>query len=51
MSVAREFETDSPAFEYLNGFFLAGNLSRDGMTLKIDVYGVSFDSKLVARSD
>jgi len=35
-----EFETDSPAFSYLNNYFLAGQLSRDGLMLLADFYGV-----------
>ena len=47
----REFETDSPAFAYLNGYFLAGKLSRSGLTLSIDVYGVRLNYPLVTCAD
>jgi len=44
-----EFETDSPALAYLNAYFLAGNLTRSGSTLNVDVYGVRRKCRLVCH--
>ena len=39
-SALSEFETDSAPLAYLNGYFLAGKLARNGNTLSIEGYGV-----------
>jgi len=39
-STFSEFETDSGPLAYLNGYFLVGKLTRNGLTLNIETYGV-----------
>jgi len=46
-SALSEFETDSAPLAYLNGYFLACKMRRNGQTLNFEAYGVRLKGQLV----
>jgi len=46
-SIFSEFETDSAPLAYLNGYFLACKMRRNGQTLNFEAYGVRLKGQLV----